>query len=613
MVTTGGAASLTPLDPRESASAWVTLPTRGRQLVVGLVGLLAASGVAYTTSKNPSAAPTNAAVVMRVLVILTFTAGGVYAQTRSVQARMGRLLICAGLFSAVWLLNGSGNRLLFTIGAMCSGLGEAAIAYVLLSHPAGHVRSAIERRFLWWIAAPAAILWFCALELTGQPPLKTPLLQCVPDCPRNPLALASVSGPGAALRILIACAWIAIAFGTAILLLRRIRSASALARQALSPVWAIATITAVVTAAYLVSLAVGGSATQTLGTVEIGLAVAVPLSVLLGLALERLSIGQALADFMSELSLRPEADPEILMASALHDPSLKIAYPRLLHRSYVDAAGNPVGEPDPEQAVAWIERDGRSAAAVTFAPELSDQERFVRAAGSAALMRLEKVQLEAELRASNAELAASRLRLVETAQNERRRLERDLHDGVQQQLVALRIKLDLAAETLEHDPSHGRAALDAVGHEMDEVLVDVRSLARGIYPSLLHDQGLADALSAAARGTPTPAIFRATGIGRYREDIEIAVYYCCLEALQNVTKHAGPAAEAHLTLWQDGPLLQFEVRDTGPGFDPEGAPSGAGLINMRDRIETVGGSLAITSRRGGGTCVRGCVPVAELP
>ena len=612
MVTTGDAAALPRLDSRASALAWVA-PARRRQLVVALVGLLAASGVAYTTSKNPTAAPPDAAVVMRVLVILTFTAAGVYAQTRSLQARMGRLLIWAGLFSAVWLLNGSGNRFLFTIGATCSGLGEAAIAYVLLSHPAGHVRSAIERRFLWWIAAPAAILWICALEVTGQPPLKTPLLQCVPHCPRNPLTLASASGPGAALRILIASAWIAIVLGTAILLLRRIRSASVLARQALSPVWAIAAINAVLTAAYLVSLAVGGSATQTLATVEVGLVLAVPLSVLLGLALERLSIGQALADFMSELSLRPEADPELLMASALNDPSLKIAYPRSRQRSYVDAAGNPVGEPDPSQAVAWIERDGRSAAAVTYDPGLSDQERFVRAAGSAALMRLEKVRLEADLRASNAELAASRLRLVETAQNERRRLERDLHDGVQQQLVALRIKLDLAAETLDEDPSHVRAALDAVGREMDDVLVGVRSLARGIYPSLLHDQGLADALSAAARGTPTPAVFRATGIGRYREDIEIAVYYCCLEALQNVTKHAGPAAEARVTLWQDGPLLQFEVRDTGPGFDPQDGPSGAGLVNMRDRIETVGGSLAITSRRGGGTCVRGCVPIGQRP
>jgi signal transduction histidine kinase len=613
MVTTSRAASLQRPHSSEATPLWKTVPPRGRQVAVAVVGLLAASGVAYTTFRNPSAAPPDAAVLMRVLVILTFTAAGLYAQTRTLQAQMGRLLLYAGLFSAVWLLNGSGNRVLFTIGAVASGLAQVAVAYVLLAHPVGRVRSATERRFLWWTAAPAAILWICALEVTGQPPLKTPLLQCVPHCPRNPLALASASSPGAGLRMLIVFSWLVLVCGTAILLLRRIRSASDLARQALSPVWMIATISAVLTAAYLISLAAGARVTQTLSAVDIGLVVAVPLAVLLGLALERLFMGQALTDFMSELSLRRNADPELLMANALHDPSLKIAYPRPRQRTYVDAAGHTVGEPDPGQAVAWIEHDGRPAAAITYDPELSDQERFVKAAGSAALMRLEKVQLEADLKASNAELAASRMRLVETAQNERRRLERDLHDGVQQQLVGLRIKLDLAAETLQDDPAEGMAAVASVGRQMDDVLAEVRSLARGIYPSLLHDRGLPDALSAAARGTPTPAVFRTSGIGRYREDIEIAVYYCCLEALQNIAKHAGPGAEAAVTLWQDGPLLRFEVQDTGSGFDPQEASSGAGLVNMRDRIETVGGTLGIKSRPGRGTFVRGSVPVCEPP
>jgi signal transduction histidine kinase len=298
------------------------------------------------------------------------------------------------------------------------------------------------------------------------------------------------------------------------------------------------------------------------------------------------------------------------MAAALRDPSLRIAYRRRGRDDYVDATGRPVGDIPPDKAVSWIERDRVPLAAVIYDPDIADYERFVHAAGAAALIRLEKAQLEADLNASTSDLAASRIRLMETAAAERRRLERDLHDGVQQHLVGLRLKLALAAEAIREDPAHGERLVASVGQQMDDVLDEMRSLARGIYPSLLSQCGLGEALRAATRSSPIPVEVRGSRVGRYPEDVEVAVYFCCLEALQNAAKHAGEDARATLTLRSEGEQLRFEVRDAGVGFESRRAQPGSGLINMRDRIEAVGGTLTITSRRGRGTTVRGCVPAA---
>jgi len=199
---------------------------------------------------------------------------------------------------------------------------------------------------------------------------------------------------------------------------------------------------------------------------------------------------------------------------------------------------------------------------------------------------------------------------VDMAHAERRRLERDLHDGVQQHLVGIRIKLDLAAETIKGDPAQGEQVLASVGRQLDDVLQEVRSLARGIYPSLLSERGVVEALRAAGRSAPRPVAVHSRSVGRYPEEIEVAVYFCCLEALQNVIKHAGPDASASIALSELGPLLRFEIRDSGVGFSSSEMPQGAGLTNMHDRIEAVGGRLEVLSRRGRGTTVRGSVPVA---
>jgi signal transduction histidine kinase len=519
------------------------------------------------------------------------------------------LLVAVGLFASVWLLNGSSHRVLFSVGVVCGGVMPSLVAYLTLAHPTGRLTSNAEQRFLCLTGGTMVTLWALAITMTEQPPLKTPLLQCAPHCPPNAFSLGSAPGVVGIVSAAMTTAWVALLCGTAVLLRRRTRSASGAMRRALTPVWLAASAAAVLLVSYLVLGAAGLHLGTAAGAAYVAVSASIPLAIVIGLSRERLFMGQALADFVNQLSRAPAADPEVLMAAALRDPSLKIRYRRPGLTTYIDFLGRPVDDPPRESAVTWIERDREPVAAVMYSSELSGQERFVQAAGAAVLFRLEKAQLEANLKASTGDLAASRIRLVEMAHAERRRLERDLHDGVQQHMIGLRIKLDMAAETVKDDPVEGERALAWVGREMDNVLQELRSLASGIYPTLLSEHGLGEALKSAARSSTILVEVRGSGLGRYPRDVEIAVYFCCLEALQNVVKHAGPDVTATVHLWREDSRLEFKVHNAGIGFDPDQVHAGSGLVNMRDRIESVSGTLRVISSKGRGVSVRGSVPV----
>jgi len=208
-----------------------------------------------------------------------------------------------------------------------------------------------------------------------------------------------------------------------------------------------------------------------------------------------------------------------------------------------------------------------------------------------------------DLQRTNAELRASRSRLVAAADAERRRIERDLHDGAQQHLVALAVNLRLARDVAAEDPAAADALLDQLGNDVRDAIGQVRSLAHGIYPPLLVDAGLGEALRAVAARSPQ-AVTVDGDVGRHAPDVEAAVYFCCLEALQNAAKHA-PDAAVTVRLWDEGDAVRFEVADDGPGFDVDAVRAGHGFQNMGDRLGAVGGSVAWESVPGQGTRVRG--------
>lgn len=266
-----------------------------------------------------------------------------------------------------------------------------------------------------------------------------------------------------------------------------------------------------------------------------------------------------------------------------------------------------------------------------FDDELRDEAPIndgrARLAGALQAMSAEMVRLRRECRESQqrvaqlranhdalaVELAASRTRLVDIADAERRRLERDIHDGVQQDLIAIRLKLEDAVEAIRADRADGEKMLTSIGAQVDRTIGSLRSLARGIYPALLQDRGVPEALRSAALRLPIPVSVVERGVGRYHERVEVALYFCCLEALQNVTKHAGAGVSANVVLSQEKDSLHFRVQDDGSGFELGRSPAGSGLTNMRDRIAAVGGMLAIASGAGQGTTVSGSVPVAAEP
>jgi signal transduction histidine kinase len=208
------------------------------------------------------------------------------------------------------------------------------------------------------------------------------------------------------------------------------------------------------------------------------------------------------------------------------------------------------------------------------------------------------------------DLKASRVRLVQAQDEERRKIERNIHDGAQQQLVALQVKLGLARR-LAADPDQLDPILTQLQTETNQALQDLRDLARGIYPPLLQDKGMAAALESQARKAPIPVTVESDGIGRYPQDIEAAVYFCVLEALQNVAKYAN-ALSATVTLSASDGLLSFEVADDGRGFDSASTSYGTGLQGMSDRLNALGGEVVVGSQPGSGTTVTGRVPVKAL-
>jgi signal transduction histidine kinase len=248
-------------------------------------------------------------------------------------------------------------------------------------------------------------------------------------------------------------------------------------------------------------------------------------------------------------------------------------------------------------------------------PLTPDQEKLLRDLAAQAGLVLRNVGLTADLRARLEELQASRQRLVAAQDEERRRLERNIHDGAQQQLVAIGVKLGLARSLLDRDPPKTAEMLETLQQENQQALEDLRDLARGIYPPLLADQGLWAALQAQARKATVPVSVESDGVGRHPQEVEAAVYFCVLEALQNVAKYAN-ASQATVRLEATDGHLSFTVTDDGAGFDPAATSYGTGLQGMADRLAALDGSIEVRSAPGEGTTVIGRLPVgtaAKVP
>jgi signal transduction histidine kinase len=321
----------------------------------------------------------------------------------------------------------------------------------------------------------------------------------------------------------------------------------------------------------------------------------------------------AVTELVAALGEAPaRGELRVALADALADPTVELAYWLPERGGYVDADGRsvqlPEGGPGAERIATEVERDGRRVGALIHDPAVCDDPELVSGVATAAALALDNERLGAELRARVEELHASRQRILEAGLAERRRLERDLHDGAQQRLVSLSLQLGLVDARLERDPAGARAVLESAREEARAALDELRELARGIHPAVLTDRGLGAALEALAARSAVPVELAALPQERLPPAVEAAAYFVVAESLTNVAKYAR-ASHAQVRVERRDGAAYVEVRDDGAG----GADlaSGSGLRGLADRLAALDGRLRVDSPPGRGTLVRAEVPCAS--
>ena len=440
----------------------------------------------------------------------------------------------------------------------------------------------------------------------------TSIASCGAACPANPALAVHAPQVAAAFRNVEGVLQATWGVGLLLYLGTRFAWASRARRRLILPVFvSAAPLVAAFTLNAVVFKLAGVSPSGTARAISSGARILYPLGFIAALLFARAYAGEALAFMARRLVGRPPiAAVEQLVRRVLDDPQAKLLFWLPRSGQFVDRHGTSVALDPAFERVTWhaFGHGDAKLLAIVHDDALSEDPELLQAVGAASLLALENRRLEHDLLDSVDALRASQRRLVGAASAERRKIERDLHDGVQQKLVALRIELELARDLAAEGGIEGRLTELAAG--FDDALDDLRSTAHGIYPPLLADDGLDAALREVARRSVFPLSVDLEEVGRLSEDRETAIYYCCLEALQNVAKHGGDGTAASLRLWRDRKTVRFSVSDDGVGFVPRGpAAKGAGLTNMTDRIGAVGGTVAVRSTPGEGTTVLGAITV----
>ena len=572
---------------------------------------LAAVGIAFGLAvfalilTSDTVDPPGAWAVGSLLVGWSFIGVGLFAWGRRPDNRVGLLMTATGF---VWFVAASGFSdlpLVFTLGNAFGSIFFAVAIHLLLAFPNGRLGTRVERRL---VAAGYILTSICVfpIYLFADPHS----LDCT-NCPDNVLLVEDNRTLVSTLGAIVNVAGAIVVTGTLVVLILRWRRATPAQRRFLVPVYSAGvavTILLIVTVLFQAS----GFSDDT--TMALFVAAMVPFTLVpymfLGTLIRaRMIQGGAVGELMARLSETPRrGELRDALARALGDPTIELVYWLPDDGRFVDAAGHAFEPPHPRSGRAFtrVERDGDCVAAIVHDAVLVEEQRdHVNAIGAAASLALQNEQLDAELRAKVDELRASRERMLRVGLEERRRLERDLHDGAQQRLVSMALNIRIARAKLNEDPLAADELLKTAGQELDSALEELRELARGIHPAVLTDRGLATALETLASRAPVPVELAELPDGRLPEAVELAAYFVVAEALTNVAKYAH-ATHAKVELGRENGRLVVEVEDDGiGGANPD---NGTGLRGLADRIAVLEGRLEVDSESGTGTRVRAQIP-----
>lgn len=540
---------------------------------------------------------------------------GLYWMNRRPGNRLGLLMIVLGFFGALYILESSSNPTLFGIGTITEDAIYVMTTIVILAFPSGRLQGWPERLVLALLVATMLLVLVITLTASRLAPGLS-ISGCRVECPQTGLGVLSPHAWHVPNR-LIGTMPVLVALATAGVIAWRFATGTPPRRRALAIGTPVALLFLFSEAAYrgifvFQPNGLGPGQHWIQSFLQWSLAATrsfIWYGFLFALIAAELFAARVLRDVVRSSLRRPSLrELEGMLRGPLGDPGMRLGFWDPAAGGWAGHDGAVLESPQPDQRMTVVDRDDRPSVAIVHDVQLADDPELLQAAGAAALLAHENTELEAAWKDSLGELADSRARLASASERERRKLGRDLHDGAQQRLVAANISLTLAEEAGDEQEAHALIADSRTA--IEQALVALRELAHGIYPTELARSGVAGALNRAGGGYPNERSVTEATSARFSPEIELAVYYCGLEAVQNATKHAGPDARIWTRLYVETGELHLEVRDDGRGFDVARAADGVGLQNMRDRLAAVGGRVDVSSEPGQGTLVVASVPVS---
>jgi signal transduction histidine kinase len=598
--------------------SWRSVLTRRSDVVLVVLAVVSAGAAVWVTLDARFLAYPGWLAAQKADFILGPIGVGLYWRHRRPDNRLGLLLIALGLCGVPYILTSSTNPTLFAVGVITEVPINVLTAAAILAFPTGQLDGLVTRTILLGLGVTLGVVYIALMLSSPRVSPSFSLSGCRAACPANGLAVWSPLSWAPQLVDVGRVSVIAAAAATMCVIGWRFATGTPPRRRSLS-------IGAPIGLLFLLSQATfqslqlftpsyaSASAGPVRGAMDwtiAGARSAIWYGFLVALIAAELYAGRVLRRLVGSSLGRPSfRELEGMLRVPLGDPGLRLGFWRGDTSEWVDADGTRLAPGGPDQTATEVDRDGRPVVTVIHDRQLVDDPELLRAAGVVALLALENAELDAAWKESLHALGESRARLTRASDKERRKLERDLHDGAQQRLLAALIRLSSADELAGESPELKRQ-ITSTRVELEAAIEELRDLARGIYPTVLSEVGLGGALRSLALRSPEGVTVRATN-RRFAPETEAAFYYCCLEAVQNALKHAGQEATTSIRLFTADGELRLEVRDTGAGFDPSVPQAGVGLQNMQDRLGAVGGHVKVRSHPGRGTVVSASAPAGN--